>query len=104
MAAGQPQEDEFVTRREFDKLEHRVSDMDSNGTRGILVLQERITDMAKELVRLEAASREHEQQHAREAVERRNTRHWVMGTSIAAAVGLSTIIGMLVEVLRSIHP
>jgi hypothetical protein len=99
--------DEPVTRREFDKLDNRVTLMDTNGTRGVLLVQERLADVAKDVTKLDAEMRmkfeEHERQHGQERRDRISGRRWLVSVGIAGLVAMVAVITLLVDLVRHAH-
>jgi hypothetical protein len=87
-----------ATRREFDLLAARVETMDRDGTRGVVVLHERISELTKDVVRLEAALTAHERSHQKDAQARASGRRWLITTGIALVVMLSGVIALLLQI------
>lgn len=81
-----------MRRREFDRLEQRVDQMDLTGTRGVGVLAERVTDLAKDVAKLEALIESHERQHELDRQERQAGRRWLVGTIAAMSSGILVLI------------
>jgi len=100
-------EEELVSRREFDKLEARVTAMDVNGTRGVIVVQERLIELSKKVARMdeqvEARFGLHDKLHETEKQERVTGRRWMIGTAIGVVVALVAMIGLLLNVIAHVH-
>jgi hypothetical protein len=100
-------EDEFVTRREFDKLESRVVQIDTNGTRGVVVVQERLIELAKEVARLDVQVKtkfeQHDRQHEQEKRDRLSARRWLISTGIAGIASFTGVYILLFDLLRHAH-
>lgn len=92
-----------VTRREFDQLSNRVDAIDRDGPRGLLVLTERLTEVSRDLVRVDERMNQHDRQHELERNDRRSARRWMVGTAIAGMASMATVITMLFEILIHIH-
>lgn len=97
-----------VTRGEFDLLKQivasnqaRLEGMDQAGTKGVLVVQTQLTDLAKDVVRLESEMDkrfdEHLRTHAEDQQARVAGRRWLTGTVIAVLVLLLGIIGLIIN-------
>jgi hypothetical protein len=87
----------YATRREFDLLAQRVETMDRDGTRGVVVLHERIADLTRDVVKLETALTAHEESHRRDAEDRAKGRRWLVTTGIALVVMLCAVIALLLQ-------
>lgn len=92
-----------LLRRELDHLAVRVENMDRDGTRGVIVLQERISELAKDVIRLESALTAHEVSHQNEAAARERGRRWLITTGIALVVMLCAVLALLVQVRADIR-
>lgn len=84
--------DEPVSRREFDQLSARISEIDQHGTRGIAPLAVQLTEVIKDVndVKREVEQRfdAHERQHEREETRRVSGRRWMVGAIIAAVAAV----------------
>ena len=83
------------TRRELDRLWARVDAMDANGTRGIAIVQSQLSEVIKDLAKLEGRIEVHDQVHVQESRDRVSGRRWMASTAIAVLVLLVAIIGLL---------
>ncbi len=89
-----------VTRADLAQLAQRMDWLDEHGTRGVGALQVQVTELAKDIGRIEAAQDAHLAQHSQEAAERANTRRWLVASVVIPTV--SCIIagaGVLLTVL-----
>ena len=88
---------EYVSRREFDDLRamvtrngQRMDWLDEHGTRGVGSLQLQVTELAKDVAKVEAAQEAHVIAHQAESRERRDqvrsTTRWYIGL-MAGIVG-----------------
>jgi len=82
--------------REFEALSRRVESIDSQGSRGVLSLTERVADLTKVVTRLEGEIKAHEKRHETEQAERVAGRRWMVATLAAT---LSGVIVLLIEQL-----
>ena len=96
-----------VTRGEFDMLArmvgdnaHRIDAIDATGTRGVGVLQQQITDLAKDVAGLSVRMDRHEEDHVKEARARAASRRWAIGVAVAALAAIEAPIGYLVVHLQ----
>lgn len=100
-----------VTRGEFELLRQmvasnqaRLEGIDQSGTKGVAVVTAQLTDLAKDVVRLEAEMdkrfNQHEQIHEQDQRDRVAGRRWQIGTVIAALVLLVAILGLVINM----HP
>lgn len=96
-----------VTRAEFDMLRQVVSDnarrlesIDTSGTRGVGVLQQQITDLAKDVSAVAVRQEKHDREHASDAKARASSRRWMIGTGIAF---LAMIEGPLIYLISMHH-
>lgn len=91
--------DYYVPRREFDQLAARVELIDSQGSRGVGVIQYQLTalgrdysDQKSEIAQVRSLIEGHEKDHQRaadrQANERRTTRRWTLGLVAAIVVPL----------------
>lgn len=78
--------DGFVTRQEFDGLANRVAWLDEHGTRGVGALQIQVTELAKDIAKVEASQENHQRQHTAEAQERTNSRRWLVASVLVPAI------------------
>jgi len=92
------QAEPIATRRELDMLRTRVDLMDVNGTRGVILVQERLADVAKDVAKLEGQMAAHELLHERDRKERVSGRRWLAGTVIAALAAMVAILALLVDI------
>lgn len=101
-------DDGGVTRGEFDLLkqmvaqaQNRIDTIDSSGTKGVAVVQSQLTDLAKDMVRLETEMDkrfdEHLRVHVADQRDRVTGRRWLAGTVIAALVLLVAILGLIIQ-------
>lgn len=92
-------------RGEFDLLRQivatiqiRVDAIDVGGTKGVAVVQAQLTDLAKDVVRLEAdldkRFDEHVRVHVQDQRDRVSGRRWMLGTVVAALTVLVAILGL----------
>ena len=85
----------------------RLNTIDHDGTRGVGVLQQQITEVVRDLAELKTETSSwqstHTQQHEAVQKERRETRRWVFGFAVAALASLGTIGGLLFEILSRLH-
>ncbi len=96
-----------ITRGEFDMLSrmvsegsHRIDAIDVSGTRGVGVLQQQITDLAKDVAGVTVRIDKHEEEHVREARARIVSRRWAVGMGVAA---LSAVEGPLAYLIAHLH-
>lgn len=103
--------DYYVPRREFDQLAARVELIDSQGSRGVGVIQYQLTalgrdytDQKLEIGQVRTLIENHEKDHQRaadrQASERRNTRRWTIGLAAAIVVPLYPL---LLDLLLHLH-
>lgn len=103
--------DEVVTRGEFELLRQivtanqaRLEGIDSSGTKGVAVVQAQLTDLVKDVARLEAEVDkrldEHLRVHVQDQRDRAAGRRWLAGTVIAVLVLLVAILSLVI----SSHP
>jgi len=99
--------DEQVSRGEFTMLANTVSEnqrrldmIDQSGTRGVGVLQVQITDLAKDIARLDLRLDGHEHEHEVERKERSSAR-WKLAALVVAL--FAAIEGPLITLLLT-HP
>lgn len=101
----------MVTRGEFDLLKQivvtnqaRLEGMDQSGTKGVAVVQTQLTDLVKDVVRLEAELDkrfdEHAHMHTAEAQSRTVSRRWAVSTFLAA---LAIIVTLLLNITIRLH-
>jgi len=99
--------EEPVSRREFDKLDARVAAIDAGGSRGVVVVQERLIELSKEVARLDEQVKfrfeAHDKQHSDEKRDHVSGRRWLITTGIAGVIAMVTIIALLVDVVRHVH-
>lgn len=96
-----------VTRGEFAMLVQQVTAnaarldaIDTGGTRGIGILQQQITDLAKDVHGVELRLEQHDRQHDEEKRERLSGRRWLMGLAFGL---LASIDGPVLAILFSHH-
>jgi len=74
---------EYVSRREFEALAQRVDWLDEHGTRGVGALQIQVTDLVKDVAKVEKGLEDHAAAHILESKERetqrRSTVRWGVG-------------------------
>lgn len=83
-------------RRDLDRLERRIEQMDTHGTRGVGVVQSQLADVIKDLAKLEGRMQAHDQVHVQEARDRASNRRWMVSTAIAFLVLLVAILALLI--------
>jgi len=108
----------YVTRREVDMLktasdiEHaristRLESMDDHGTRGVGTMQLQIVDLVKDVTELKtemnARFEAHQKVHDQDHTERVAGRRWLIGTALAGLVAMVAVIGLLVDLVRTVH-
>ncbi len=120
---------EAVTRREVDMLktaadiEHakiwtRIESLDDHGSRGVQLLTARVdglirdvadlklevkTDVASLQVDMEKQFDNHQNVHDKDIQDRKESRKFRITAAVAAVTAVAAIIGMLIEILKSIH-
>lgn len=102
-----PSEHDSVTRGEFAMLAQQVTTnaarmdaIDASGTRGVGVLLQQITDLAKDVHGLELKLEQHDREHETDRRDRASGRRWLWGMAIAL---LTSIDGPVLAVLLSHH-
>jgi hypothetical protein len=99
--------DLYVSQREFDQLVRRVDQIDDVGTRGVVVLQTQMTDVARDLAKIEASMdlrfKEVDGRFERATQDRVSTRRWLIGSGIAGASAIAAILAALAEILTRLH-
>lgn len=91
---------EYVTRTEFRDLANRVDWLDEHGTRGVGALQVQMSELIRDVTKLEAAQAQHVDQHQREARDRAAGRRWlVAGVLIPTATVLISAVGIIAVIL-----
>ncbi len=109
-----PDDDQFVTRREFDqahadasrehaRLDQNIRELNDHGSRGVLQLQDQVTTLVRDVGKLEVALTAHENSHTIERSERSKNRKWIVTTSIAVLLLMVTAVSMMAAVLLYIH-
>jgi len=82
----------------------RLNDIDSTGTRGVLVVQTQLADLKGDVVSGFAETKiwqgRHEQEHRDEAKSRTNTRRWAWGLGVAALAALESPLLVLIAHLH----
>lgn len=102
-----------VVRGEFEmlkstvaNLERRVESIDDHGTRGVVGLQAQIVDLVKDVTELKAdlvkRFDNHDSVHRKEEDDRRATRRWIIGMSIAAMAALAAILTVVITILMHV--
>jgi len=89
-----------VTRAEFDALSLRVSWLDEHGTRGIGALQIQVTELAKDMARLEKGQDDHVKLHETEARERKGDRRWVVASVLIPTLAVVVSAGGIILALH----
>jgi|SRR5258708_28927767 len=110
----------YATRREVDMLISKVSDLDRrvdnldrDGTRGVLAMQQQLTDAIKDMTEIKTDLisfkrdnagwfKEHTVQHDTDQAERISGRRWLVGTALAGVLALATVIGLLIQVVQNL--
>lgn len=91
----------LATRRELDQLRADLIRMDEHGTRGVLTLTERVTDLIADVLQLRSdldkRFEAHQRVHDQAERDRRAGRRWIVTTVIAALVCLIAILGLLLQ-------
>lgn len=94
--------DPGVARGEFDQLARRVELIETRGSSGVQALQVQVNDLIKDVTKLEASVETkfaaHELEHRQDAAARVSGRRWLVGTMIAAAMLLLTILGLVISI------
>jgi hypothetical protein len=83
-------------RRDLEQVARRLEDLDINGTRGVIVLQQQITATTAELA-------QHRRDHRDEMAERVRSRRWAIGTTIAGGASVAAILALLGQILTNLH-
>lgn len=83
-------------RRDLDRLERRIEQMDTHGTRGVGIVQSQLADVIKDLAKLEGRMAEHDRVHVREERDRASNRRWMVTTAIGFLVLLVAILALLI--------
>lgn len=78
--------DAYVTRTEFNSLSDRVAWLDEHGTRGVGALQIQVTQLARDIAKVEAGQEQHAGMHVAEARERQQGRRWLVASVIVPAL------------------
>lgn len=91
----------------YNQLARRVEQMDTNGTRGVAVLNLQVTNLIGQIATLETDMRTwqsaHVQAHNNEVNKRVSSRRWAIGTAIACIAALVALITMVGALLAN-HP
>lgn len=100
MTAEVSREEFGMLRDQVSALTVRVDTIDQGGTRGILVVQTQITDMAKDINELKLELAGHERTHLNERHERQSGRRWLIGIGITF---LAAVEGPLLWIISHGH-
>ena len=99
-----------VSRPEFEMLRssvtanaHRLDAIDHGGTRGVAVVQIQLSDLAKDVARLDSRMDKHEKEHLQEEAERKNSRRWLWTTAIGAVAAIGGLYALVLDVLSHVH-
>ena len=102
-----------VTRGEFEMLRQSLSEVAQrlnavhSGERGVAAMAVQVKELATDLGELKTdvntRFEQHQKQHTEDIRARTTARRWMIGTIIAAAAAMATVIMMLTEVLRHLH-
>jgi TolA-binding protein len=99
--------DDVVSRREFDHLAARVDAIDTNGTRGVGVLQQQIQQLSKDVGRLEKTLEQHETSHETqrrlEDVQKSSAHRFRVNATIAAATAGAAVLALLLDIAAHLH-
>lgn len=100
---GLPHWDSYVSRREFDLLleefrafVRRLNDIDTHGTRGTGVLEQRILDLTSDVATLQARMEQTQQ-------DRATNRKWIIGLVFTFAGVVISTLTLLASVLQNAH-
>jgi hypothetical protein len=92
-----------ASQRELDALTARVESLDDRGPRGVGVIQTQLTEVSKDLAKLEARLDAHQAQHEQERHERIVGRRWLIATGIALASSVTAIAGVLATIAHQLR-
>lgn len=92
--------DENVSRREFDALAARVDRIDEHGSRGVALLVHQISELSRDMGKLEKELQTHRELHDKEEESRTATHRFWLTTVIAAFVLIEAPIGYLIAHLH----
>lgn len=81
----------------------RVNSIDEHGTRGVGTIQTQLTELVKDVAKLEARLDAHAALHEREAKERVTGRRWLVGTGIAMLGSMAAILSVLANIASHLH-
>lgn len=88
----------YVTLREFEVLRSRIDQMDQHGTRGVGSLQVRIDELVKDFTEMKIATSEwqtdHLRMHKEETDNARQSRRYILTTTIAILALVITLLGV----------
>ena len=84
-----------ASQHELDALAARVNTIDEHGTRGVGVIQAQLTELVKDVGKLEGRLDAHSVQHQQEARERVTGRRWLIGTGIAVMGSMAAVLAVL---------
>jgi hypothetical protein len=105
---------DYPSRAEFTMLANRVDSMDREGTRGVLALQQSLTDTIHDIadLKVDMATFKNDtaahfnkltQERENERRERISGRRWMVGIGIAALGSLGGVYGFLAVILEHVH-
>lgn len=96
-----PQREPYATRRELDQLTQRMNQFDEHGTRGVAVVQAQLSQVIRDVARLETDMTgrfaEHVRQHDREERKQLSSRRFTVATTVAILMLLVAVIGLLLS-------
>jgi hypothetical protein len=99
---------DYVTRTEFNSLAatvttqgKRIDWLDEHGTRGVGALQLQVTELAKDVAKVEASQEQHVIMHQSEASERQSSRRWLVASVLIPTFAVMVALGTLVVLLRN---
>jgi ribosomal protein S15P/S13E len=97
----------FASQRELDILRDEVHRLDDHGSRGVGTIQAQLTDLVKDVGKLESEVSqkfaEHIQVHKEDQQNRVTGRRWMIGISIAGLGSLGGVFGMLVYLVNHLR-
>jgi Flp pilus assembly protein TadB len=89
-----------ATRREVDQLRQRVDTIDTLGTRGtvaaVTTMAAQLAEAIRDIGELRGELRSHDARHDRESRERTSGRRWLIGTLIALAALIVTVLAIVI--------
>jgi hypothetical protein len=96
-----------ASQRELDALARRVDTMDQTGTRGVGVIQAQLTDLARDVAKLEGQFTAHETEHRHEAEKREQQRRagsrWRISAAIAGSASFAAVLALLIQILTHVR-